>query len=86
MASKVLFKVFKEGGPIFDVFLPRDKLSGAGRGFGFVQFKTEWDANCAIQRLNGRLVGGRHIGVQKAKFLNRNVKQSDQSFSTLEHG
>lgn len=77
MASKVLFKVFREGGPIFDVFFLRDKLSGAGRGFGFVQFKTEWDTNRAIQRLNGRLVGGRHIGVRKAKYLNRNVKQSD---------
>ena len=60
VTSKVLFKVFKEAGPVFDVYLHEDKVSGVGRGFGFVHFETKWDANCAIQRLNGRFVVGRH--------------------------
>ena len=33
--SKVLFNVFKEAGPVFDVFMPRDKFSGASESFGF---------------------------------------------------
>lgn len=49
--TKNLFDVFKEAGPVFDVFLPKDKITGKGRGFGFVRFKTEWDANKAIQRM-----------------------------------
>lgn len=32
VTSKVLFKVFREAGPVFDVFVPKDKVSGVGRG------------------------------------------------------
>ena len=60
--SKDLFEVFRKAGPVFDAFLPKDKFSGRSRGFGFVHFKTEWDANKAIHNLNGRLIGGRRIG------------------------
>ncbi|XXG80484.1 hypothetical protein AAC387_Pa09g1336 [Persea americana] len=69
--TKDLFDVFKEAGPVFYVFLPKDRSSRQGRGFGFVHFKTEWDANRAIQRLNGRIVCGRKLGVQIAKVINR---------------
>lgn len=55
--------MFREAGPVFDVFLPRNKKSGRGREVGFVRFKTEWDANRAIQRLDGRIVDGRRIVV-----------------------
>ena len=34
--TKDLFNLFKEAGPVFDVFLPKDSSSGQGRGFGFV--------------------------------------------------
>ena len=50
-----------------------------GKGFGFVRFKTEWDANRAIKNLNGRVVCGRRIGVQVTKELNRNIKYSRPS-------
>lgn len=56
----------------------------AGRGFGFVHFKTEWDSNRAIQRLNGRMVGGRCIGVQREKYSDRNGRQSSQKVSIIE--
>eukprot|EP00268_Persea_americana_P021832 TRINITY_DN21728_c0_g2_i4.p1 TRINITY_DN21728_c0_g2~~TRINITY_DN21728_c0_g2_i4.p1 ORF type:complete len:201 (+),score=32.37 TRINITY_DN21728_c0_g2_i4:129-731(+) len=77
--TKDLFNVFKKAGPVFDVFLPKDRRSGQGKGFGFVQFKTEWDANRAIKNLNGRVVCGRRIGVQVTKELNRNIKYSRPS-------
>ena len=79
--SKVLYDVFQEAGPIYNVFLPEGKLSGRGRRFGFVRFKTEWDANRAIQKLYGRLIGGRRIGVQKEKYLDRSNKSSSRHFS-----
>lgn len=61
--------------------MPRDRRSGKGkgRGFGFVCFKTEWDANQAIQQLDGRLIHGRRIGVQKAKVLDRSAKKYGQN-------
>lgn len=78
--TKNLFFVFREAGPVFDVFVPKDKNTGRGRGFGFVCFKTEWNANRAIQRFDGRVVGGRRLGVQKAKFVDRKTKNSGQRF------
>ena len=67
VTSKDLFDVFREAGPVFDVFLQRDR-SSESRGFGFVQFKIEWDANRAIQRLDGRVIDGRRIRVQMARY------------------
>lgn len=55
------------------IFLPKYRSTGKGRGFGFVRFKTEQDANRAIQTLNGRVVCGRRFGVQIAKVLNKNI-------------
>lgn len=77
--TKDLFNLFKEAGPAFDVFLPKDGSSGQGRGFDFVRFKTEWDANRAIKNLNDRVVYGRRIGVQITKELNRDIKFSRPS-------
>lgn len=76
VTTKDLFEVFREVGQVFDVFLPKDRLNGRGRGFGFVRFKTEWDANRAIRSLNGRMVGGRRIGVKKANYVDRNSKKT----------
>ncbi|XXG47463.1 hypothetical protein AAC387_Pa02g2108 [Persea americana] len=78
---KDLFEVFREVGQVFDVFLPKDRLNGRGRGFGFVRFKTEWHANRAIRSLNGRMVGGRRIGEQKAKYVDRNSRKTCYSLA-----
>ncbi|XXG72547.1 hypothetical protein AAC387_Pa07g1616 [Persea americana] len=61
--TKDLFDVFKEAGPVFDVFLPKDKITGKGRGFGFVRFKTEWDANRPAT-LNEAVDGIKLVGLE----------------------
>lgn len=70
--SEELFGLFREAGFMFDVFIPTKRRIGGSRGFGFVCFKTKWDVNKAISLLNGHLVGGKRIYVQKAKHDNRN--------------
>lgn len=79
MTTKGVFDVFWEAGPVFDVFFPKDRTSGRSRGFGFVRFKTEWDANRAIQRLDGRVIDGSRIGVQMARYQDRNQKKAFHS-------
>ena len=74
MTNRDLYALFREAGPVFNEFLPKDEHSGVSRGFGLVPYKTEWDVNRAIQWLNGRLLGGRRISVQKAKHIDRNVR------------
>lgn len=59
---------------MFDVFVPKNKVMGESKGFGFVRFKT--DARKAINLLHGRNVGGKKITVQMAKNINRNIGES----------
>ena len=67
VTTKDLFDVFREAGPVIGVFLPRDR-SSESRGFRFARFKTEWDANRTIQRLDGRVIDGRRIRVQISRY------------------
>ncbi len=46
--------------------MPADRVTGKPRGFAFVEFATEAEASEAIQRLNGREVGGRTLKVNSA--------------------
>ena len=45
----------------------RDKATKESRGFGFVSFSTVVEAEKAIQQMNGYLINGKHLKVQKKK-------------------
>lgn len=64
VSSKELYGLFREAGFVFDVFVPKNKVSGSSRGFGFVRFKIEWDTTKAINLLHGQLVVSKWISVQ----------------------
>lgn len=44
-----------------------DKYSGQGKGFGFVEYADDANADKAIQTLNGTEMGGRKIVVNEAR-------------------
>lgn len=44
-----------------------DKYSGQGKGFGFVEYADDANADKAIQTLNGAEMGGRKIVVNEAR-------------------
>jgi len=44
-----------------------DKYSGQGKGFGFVEYTDDANADKAIQTLNGTEMGGRKIVVNEAR-------------------
>ncbi len=46
--------------------MPADRVTGKPRGFAFVEYSNDAEANEAIQRLNGREVGGRTLKVNLA--------------------
>jgi len=48
-----LQELFKPFGPIQRVFIAKDKITGASRGFGFVTFYHREDAAKAISKLDG---------------------------------
>jgi RNA recognition motif-containing protein len=62
-----LLEAFGAVGPIQDVVMPLDKMTGRMRGFAFVEFESEDDAAKAIQQLNGTELAGRPLRVNEAQ-------------------
>ncbi|PSS29211.1 Serine/arginine-rich splicing factor like [Actinidia chinensis var. chinensis] len=63
-----LFPYFDKYGKVVDIFIPRDRRTGESRGFAFVRYKYQDEAQKAVDRLDGRVVDGREIMVQFAKY------------------
>ncbi|KAL5198682.1 hypothetical protein ABZP36_002194 [Zizania latifolia] len=63
-----LFPLFDKYGEVVDIYIPRDRRTGDSRGFAFVRYKYEDEAHKAVDRLDGRVVDGREIMVQFAKY------------------
>jgi RNA recognition motif-containing protein len=59
--------LFSQVGSIKDVFLPTDRESGRPRGFAFVEFESEEDAQKAIEKFNGYELSGRALRVNAAE-------------------
>mmetsp|Transcript_46970 Transcript_46970/g.89676 ORF Transcript_46970/g.89676 Transcript_46970/m.89676 type:complete len:181 (-) Transcript_46970:270-812(-) len=68
--------MFAPYGKLGDVYIPRDNYTKESRGFAFVRFYEERDAEDAIRALDGRDVQGRQLRVSLAcrprpEFSNR---------------
>lgn len=58
VASKIRY------GELGDVYMPRDLRTGEPRGFAFVRFMDQRDADDAIDRLDGEFFAGRELRIQ----------------------
>ncbi|KAI0143634.1 hypothetical protein GGR57DRAFT_345719 [Xylariaceae sp. FL1272] len=57
---------FEEFGPVEEAVVVKDRDTGRSRGFGFVRFANEADAETAIASMNNVEFDGRAIRVDKA--------------------
>ncbi|KAG9453622.1 hypothetical protein H6P81_006526 [Aristolochia fimbriata] len=62
-----LKKAFSPFGKITEARLVQDYTSKHHKGFGFVTFESESDAQKALQAMNNRMIRGRLIFVEVAK-------------------
>lgn len=62
---------FAEVGEVERAEVVRDRFDGRSRGFGFVEMRSESNAVEAVERLNGREVGGRPMRVEAATSIRR---------------
>lgn len=67
LSEDELRQAFEEFGQVDTVKIITDRLSGASRGFGFVEMPDEAEANEAMTNLNGKELKGRTIVVNKAR-------------------
>jgi RNA recognition motif-containing protein len=60
-----------DGRTVTEVHIMTDRDTGRPRGFGFVEMKSEADAQAAIQAMDGAMVDGRNIKVSEAQERKR---------------
>lgn len=64
--EEMLWELMLQAGPVVNVFIPKDKLTGQHMGYGFVEFRSEEDADYAIKIMNMIKLYGKPIRVNKA--------------------
>lgn len=66
VSEELIWELFTQAGPVVNVYLPKDRVTNAHQGYGFVEFRGEEDADYAIKILNMIKVYGKPIRVNKA--------------------
>lgn len=66
---------FATYGPVQTVNIITDKVTGVGRGFGFVEMTEDKDAQEAILGLNGSVLAGKAITVNEARPKSKNAHE-----------
>lgn len=67
VTSDQLREHFGQAGTVVDAVVISDRQSGRSKGFGFVEFEKEEEANKAIEMFNGKDMDGRNLVVNEAR-------------------
>src|SRR5438034_98519 len=67
VADSDLSKMFEAHGTVESAQVIMDRDTGRSKGFGFVEMKTDQEAQAAIAGLNGQESGGRSLTVNEAR-------------------
>lgn len=67
MTDEELTSIFSAHGQVVSAKIISDKFSGRSKGFGFVEFDKDEEADAAIKALNGSDQQGRQIVVNEAR-------------------
>ncbi len=65
--SERLREVFSQFGEVKDAHVALDRETQRSRGFGFVEFGTDEEAQAAIDAMDGKELDGREVTVNVAK-------------------
>lgn len=66
MNEELLWELMLQCGPVVNVHMPKDKVSGKFVGYGFVEFRGEEDAEYALKVMNMIRLFNKPIKVNKA--------------------
>lgn len=76
-----LKELFAPFGEVQEATVIKDKFSGRSKGFGFVTFAQDADAQKAMSALNGTDVQGRQMTVNEAKPMSEDRGERRSSFN-----
>lgn len=66
-----LRQAFEQFGEVVSVRIMKDKITNEPRGFGFVEMKSDDDAQVAIEQMNGKMLDGSALRVSQARAPER---------------
>ena len=67
MSGDSLKELFAQYGEIVEAIIISDRMSGRSKGFGFITFANEADAEKAVAEMNEKEIEGRKIMVNVAR-------------------
>ncbi|PQQ15828.1 glycine-rich RNA-binding protein isoform X1 [Prunus yedoensis var. nudiflora] len=65
--NEQLKRLFSSFGDVTDARMVVDRITQRPRGFGFVTYKSDVEAQKALKAMNGRMVDGRLIFIEVAQ-------------------
>jgi len=74
-----LKEAFAQAGAVSSAIIIMDKMTGRSKGFGFVEFGSDDDAQKAIDMWNGKDFGGRSLTVNEARPMEARPRRDDRS-------
>ncbi|MFA4999733.1 MAG: RNA-binding protein [Parcubacteria group bacterium] len=72
-----LKEVFSKAGTVDSATVIIDKMSGRSKGFGFVEFASDEEAQRAIEMFDGTDLGGRTIKVNEARPMEERPRRDN---------
>jgi len=79
-----LEQAFSEHGEIASATVVRDRDTDRSRGFGFVEYTQEADAQKAKEAMNGKELGGRALKVDEARAPKERSRNSGGGYGRRE--
>ena len=65
--NEELRDTFSEAGEVTSASIIMDKMTGRSKGFGFVEFANDDEADKAVEMFHGKDFGGRNLTVNEAR-------------------
>eukprot|EP00762_Andalucia_godoyi_P003870 ANDGO_08630.mRNA.1 Splicing factor 3B subunit 4 len=64
--EEILWELFLQCGPLVNVYIPRDKITGEHQGYGFVEFKSAENCEYALACMNAVKLFSKSIRLNRA--------------------
>jgi splicing factor 3B subunit 4 len=74
VTEELLWELFLQAGPVVNVYVPKDRVSGGHQGYGFVEFRGEEDAEYAVKVMNMVKLFGKPLKVSKTSVDRRTAE------------
>lgn len=76
--SDDLKQLFAAAGTVASATIITDKMTGRSRGFGFVEFENDAEADSAVEQFNGKEYNGRSLLVNEARPMADRPPRNDR--------